>query len=230
VAILCCQAGMLSQYSFAPVRFEDRLRPPEGLTFAVAVSGVAAAKTGAAMRSYNRAAAVARAAVEAWNQAAVRRDPHLGAAMAGSPGAAGALRDVLGRARRRGFSPGELAGRAEQFEAECRLIPQAVEALRSGHYARLGELVDISQGLARRWLGNQAPQTIALAAQARELGALAASAFGAGFGGSVWALVESATAGRFLQSWRGRYAADFPAEARRAEFFTTLPSGPARRF
>lgn len=230
VAILCCQAGMLSQYSFAPVRFEDRLRPPEGLTFAVAVSGVAAAKTGAAMRSYNRAAAVARVAVEAWNQATGRRDPHLGAAMAGGPGAASALRDVLRRARHCEFAPGELAGRAEQFEAECRLVPQAVEALRGGHYARLGELVDISQGLARRWLGNQAPQTIALAAQARELGALAASAFGAGFGGSVWALVESSTAGRFLQSWRRRYAAIFPAEARRAEFFTTLPAGPARRF
>jgi len=38
-------------------------------------------------------------------------------------------------------------------------------------------------------LGNQIPQTIFLAKTARQLGAVAASAFGAGFGGSVWALV-----------------------------------------
>ena len=39
-------------------------------------------------------------------------------------------------------------------------------------------------------LGNQVPETIALARAALAHGAFAACSFGAGFGGSVWALVE----------------------------------------
>ena len=61
--------------------------------------------------------------------------------------------------------------------------------------AAFGDLVDRSQQLAERRLGNQVPETIELARSARELGARAASAFGAGFGGSVWALVSRADAG-----------------------------------
>ncbi len=50
-------------------------------------------------------------------------------------------------------------------------------------------MAERSQEAAERWLGNQIPETIALARLARHVGATAASAFGAGFGGSVWALV-----------------------------------------
>ena len=42
---------------------------------------------------------------------------------------------------------------------------------------------------------------MALARAAREHGALAASSFGAGFGGSVWALVERAAAEDFATRW-----------------------------
>ena len=54
------------------------------------------------------------------------------------------------------------------------------------------------------------PQTSALAALARESGAFAASSFGAGFGGSVWALAEAEDAAEFLERWRSRYVARFP--------------------
>jgi galactokinase len=67
-----------------------------------------------------------------------------------------------------------------------------------------------------------------LAASARRLGALAASAFGAGFGGSVWALVEKAKAGDFLARWSREYAAAHPAPAAAAEFFLTT-AGPAAK-
>ncbi len=56
---------------------------------------------------------------------------------------------------------------------------------------QFGRLVDRSQQASATLLGNQVPETIALARLAREHGALAASAFGAGFGGSVWALMTS---------------------------------------
>src|SRR5699024_12638852 len=48
-------------------------------------------------------------------------------------------------------------------------------------------------------------ETIALQRIARELGAHAASAFGAGFGGSVWALVPEQEAGAFAERWAAHY-------------------------
>ena len=70
------------------------------------------------------------------------------------------------------------------------------------------------------------PQTIFLARSARELGAAAGSAFGAGFGGSVWALVALSDAETFLDRWAQAYRRRFAASASRASFFLTRP-GPA---
>ena len=85
---------------------------------------------------------------------------------------------------------------------------------------------DRSQAAAELWLGNQIPETIALARLARTCGALAASAFGAGFGGSVWALVQEAEAPAFLEQWRSRYLANFPDRLPKAEFFPTSAGPP----
>jgi galactokinase len=86
--------------------------------------------------------------------------------------------------------------------------------------------VDRSQDAVERWLGNQVPETIDLARSARELGAAAASAFGAGFGGSVWALVREGDSQRFLTDWAHAYRQRHPAAADRAVFFETN-AGPA---
>jgi galactokinase len=75
-------------------------------------------------------------------------------------------------------------------------------------------------------LKNQVPETVHLARRARELGATAASAFGAGFGGSVWALVTREGAEEFLRRWRDDYSRHFPQHAARARFFGTT-AGPA---
>ena len=53
---------------------------------------------------------------------------------------------------------------------------------------------------------------------------VAASAFGAGFGGSVWALVGEAGAGAFLDRWARGYAGAFPAQ--QGSFFLSQ-AGPA---
>ena len=86
--------------------------------------------------------------------------------------------------------------------------------------------MDRSQELTDSLLGNQVPETIALARLGRECGAAGASAFGAGFGGSVWALIEEEGAGAFLEAWTDRYEKAFPEAASRARFFTTQ-AGPA---
>jgi galactokinase len=111
--------------------------------------------------------------------------------------------------------------RLEQFRAEMEIIPAAIAALERNDLAALGTLVDKSQRNAELLLENQIPETIFLAREARELGAVAASAFGAGFGGSVYALVPQRDAPGFVQNWRQRYAAAFPVRSNSATFFTT---------
>ena len=91
----------------------------------------------------------------------------------------------------------------------------------------LGELIDRSQLGAEQGLGNQVPETVHLQRTARKLGAVAASAFGAGFGGSVWALVPDEALDRFIQAWRTDYLETFPDRQGRAQFLTTRAGIPA---
>lgn len=226
-AILCCRPGHLLQASFRPVRLERSVPLPDGLTFVVAFCGVHAEKTGAAMASYNRAAELTRIATEIWRAGTGRDDPHLAAALESAPDALFRLRGILSRAAHPRATASDLIARVEQFAEESRvIIPAASDALARGDVAAFGELVDRSQHLAETRLGNQIAETIVLARIARELGAAAASAFGAGFGGSVWALVEEEAATEFTERWRARYLERFPEHTARFVAFATRP-GPA---
>jgi len=229
-AMLCSRPGSLAQYAYCPVRLERRVPMPAGYAFAIASSGVAAEKTGPAMSAYNRASRLAADAARAWREATGRTDPHLAAALAsGERGAvAERMRGVLRRRTAAGPSPAEdLLARFSHFLAENEeVLPAAGDALADGRLDEFGRLVDRSQHLAGTLLGNQVPQTRLLARAARDLGAAAASAFGAGFGGSVWALVPGDDAAAFLEAWAGRYRAALPEDAARAAFFTS-GAGPA---
>ena len=88
------------------------------------------------------------------------------------------------------FAAADLVRRLRHFLAEDARVPLAADAFQRRDRAALGALSDASQHDADALLGNQIPETCALAALARESGAFAASSFGAGFGGSVWALVD----------------------------------------
>jgi galactokinase len=229
-AILCCQAGNLAQYRFCPVRHERTIPLPAEFTFAVAFSGVAAHKTGNALDQYNRLSLAVRKIVELWNGSSGRRDSTLAAAVASAPDAADRLRDILRASHHRDFSPADLLDRFNQFMAEnYEIIPAASEALTKSDVVRFGDFVDRSERGAEQLLRNQVPETIALARSARELGALAASAFGAGFGGSVWALIATSAAPDFLTRWSRQYRADFPARASASSFFLTHPGPPATK-
>ena len=123
-----------------------------------------------------------------------------------------------------------ICGVVGRFDLHLRQILEIVgpagDALAVGDLTRFGELVDRSQQLTTDLLQNQVSETVDLAAQARAEGAVAASAFGAGFGGSVWALVPATEAEGFLVAWRCAYAATHGAVAARADFFITQ-AGPA---
>lgn len=228
-AILCGRTGELVQYAFRPVRFERAVPLPAGHVFAIGASGVVAEKTGSARERYNRAADQMRVAVELWCAESGSEHTSVGAILDTEPAATDRLCAVLGNARHPQFASAALVARVRQFVEESgELIPDSVDALARHDLARFGELVDRSQELAIRALGNQVEETIELARSARALGAAAASAFGAGFGGSVWALVPENTADRFLSVWRRRYLDRFPGRARAAEFFTTAAAPPAR--
>ena len=62
-----------------------------------------------------------------------------------------------------------------------------------------------------RGLENQLPQTNALQRLARAGGAVAASAFGAGFGGAVWAIIRADDAPAFSIAWLAAYAQEVPS-------------------
>jgi galactokinase len=123
-----------------------------------------------------------------------------------------------------------LRGRLTQLTAECQvIIPGVGDALARRDFALVAELVSASQLGAEIELRNQVPETIALVDAARPGGAVAASAFGAGFGGSVWALVPVETADSFVETWRSGYLDRFPERRPRARFFRTRPAPPAVR-
>ena len=98
--------------------------------------------------------------------------------------------------------------------------------MRRNDLTGLGMTVDLSQTLAERMLGNQVPETIALAHRARELGAVAASAFGAGFGGSVYAVVPEEKAAAFMSQWSTDYVRQFPHRREGSTFFETRLGPP----
>ena len=227
VAILCAEPGRILQYAFMPVRREAVYAFPADHVLVVAASGVLAEKSAGARIAYNRAAALVGRLLGMWNRTV--RDDYASLADAVRSDV-----DVPGRLRALAAADDEgalLVPRLEQFLLESfELVPAAARVLAHGPLAELGAIVDRSQQAAETLLGNQVPETVALARLAREAGAVAASAFGAGFGGSVWALVPTAAADAFTETWRARYRAAFPEAGARATFFASPATSGAQQW
>lgn len=229
-AILLSLPGAWSCYRYHPVERLRAIALPDALTLVIATSGVTAAKTGGARDRYNRAADLVAELVAL----ATRRLPELQFGQSttladvvdSSPDAVDHLRAAAASQTSARFSAGDLIRRLDHFlEEDRRLLPAALDALDGGDWTRFGTVVDRSQLAAETLLGNQVPETITLQRLARELGAIAASAFGAGFGGSVWALVPADQADEFAGRLLQRFAGAHPDAARRARHFATCP-GP----
>ena len=200
-AIVAGKPGSLSSFAFVPLRHVDEVRVPDDWCFVVTPSGIAADKTGGAKGPYNNLARGAAVLLSLWN-GSYAHAASLAAALATAPDAAVRLRELAGRSRVEDWSPGKLTNRLDHFIRENARIPLAVEAFRQADSAALDRLSADSQRDAEILLGNQVPETAALAGSARARGAFAASSFGAGFGGSVWALVHRDAAPEFAASWR----------------------------
>lgn len=221
-AILCSRSGEIAQWAFRPLRHERSMRLDDDWRFVVASSGVAADETGS-----RRLVESAGAIVALWNRSTGRGDETLFSVLANGPDVPERLRRLIRSVAVPGFEAASLAARLDQFLEEALvLVPAAGDLLERGEVGMLGEAVDRSQELAERLLDNQVPETSFLARSARRLGALAASSFGGGFGGSVWALVRTDEADGFRRRWAEAYAAEFSGAAADSRFFTTRP-GPA---
>ena len=229
-AVLGCQRNTLSEYSYCPVEFQRHISVPDGYCFAIGSTGVVAEKTGTAMEKYNRASRLARIVSELWCRETGRDEPHLAAILESSPDAADRLRQIIETATLGddSITRDDLLTRFEHFRQEnCEFLPAAGDALARGDLKGFGCQVDQSQRAAEQLLGNQVPETSFLAASARENGAAAASAFGAGFGGSVWAMIQTDRTSSFLESWSAAYKSQFPEHAANCQFFTTAAAPAA---
>ena len=120
--------------------------------------------------------------------------------------------------------------RYEQFHAESEVIIPTVASAFAGCgenlRVTLSREVERSHALTSSHLRNTLPETDWLPACARRLGAVAASAFGAGFGGSVWALVAAEEASSFREAWSREYTSAYPDRQQYARFFVMDAPAP----
>ncbi|MBX3291086.1 MAG: hypothetical protein KF855_17390, partial [Acidobacteria bacterium] len=215
-AITLSRKNFLHRIAFSPLREEIRFDFPADMCFVVASSGVAAEKTGAALGLYNSLSMMVSAVTGtiAKSETLARIIENIGIENVRQQITEGTFE----------FPTQQLLDRIEQFYVEnFHIIPKVSELLGEGKMNEVGELINLSQQNAERLLGNQIDETIFLQRSARELGAVAASAFGAGFGGSVYAVASVNDAGSFLRSWRETYLKHFPQHEKASEFFLTRP-------
>lgn len=225
VAILCNTAGHVGAYRYLPAALVGEASFPAHWALLVAVSGVRATKTGGAQADFNRAADLVRGLVSSWNDETGRADASLAAALESSADAPERLERLAGRS---GDAPWLLA-RLAQFRRETeQVVPGALAAVSAVDGEALGRWAVESQQGAETALRNQVPETMFLARAAMASGAIASSAFGAGFGGAVWAICLRDAADELRERWQALYARDFPARAAKADWLSLRPSAGVR--
>lgn len=226
-AILGSRPGALVRMGFAPVRRIGVVPLPSDHVFVVGVSGVVADKTGSARERYNAVSARARELVALWNQAHGTQLVSLAAVLATAPEASEALHTLIEMTVELADHRAVLHARLTQFTRELTThIPAAAAALAAGDLTAFGAAAAASHREGASMLGNGVPETDALQRLAVHHGAVAASAFGAGFGGSVWALVPRMYATAFAKRWLDAFRAAHPERAGRAATFVT-EAGPS---
>ena len=229
--MLCGAQDRLLLAGFDPMRIDQTISFPAQWALVVGVSGVLAHKTGAALEDYNRGPSTVQAVLARWNESTGRTDATLAGAVrylvgeatgeqaAGDP----ALKDLLGLCE-----PGYERQRIEQFLTESLVLVPAGARLIAAADPGVGEVLHRSQELADRGLCNQVPQTRLMVSLARQAGAIGASSFGAGWGGSVYALVRADDAEAFAAQWIGAYRDREPG-AEQAAVIVTRPGPGACR-
>ena len=206
IAICASRNGTVGEYTYLPGRVVQRVAWPADWRIVVLNSGVKATKTGNARVAYNRVADSVRAMVAAWNAETGRADVTLADALASSPNAFDAMLALAERVATPEMSADYLGRRLAQYRDETtQVVPRLVDAIARGDAAMAGDCLRESQRFAEESLENQVAHTAWLAKNAAALGAAGATAFGAGFGGAVWALVCGGDARAFAKRWVDAY-------------------------
>jgi len=231
VAVLCSKKDHIGHYSYLPTIAQAYADLGAHLTFVVAHSGVFAEKTGNALELYNRASTLS----EEVQKLILAGDSELNTRTLGESLRTGkADLDTVFKFIRDHSDlsiANNLCDRYSQFYLEnVEIIPAFMDALQRRDYSELGRQVDRSQLFATTLLKNQVDETVYLANEARQLGAIASSAFGGGFGGSVWSLIESDHSPAFMEKWKKSYEKKFPLRAKTAKFFLAQAENGAKVF
>jgi galactokinase len=230
-AMLAGTAGACSEFAFVPLRLVETVSIPPAWTFVVASSGIGSHKTGSERGAYNRLSAGTAVLLDLWNRRETPCDS-LGAALASSESALERLRAIAERSAVPDWSGPALRDRLDHFAREDGRVAESVLALRRADADTFGRLAAESQADAELLLANQVPETSALVRVARDAGAVAARSFGAGFGGSAWAMIESAGEKddrQFLDRWMSAYRSTCPEASAHSVAFVSKPGPPVTR-
>ncbi len=199
---------------YCPTQIIEALGLPENCHICVAYSGKKAEKTGDAKAGFNRLSLDARSAVRALNRIAQSQLQLLRDFFPSLP--AGKRADIAYNKLARDDE--SLAERVFQFFKERELTERAVACLKTNDLRGYGRLLNQSHDLSKKYLRNIAQEVDFLQRSANELGALGASGFGAGFGGSCYAVVDSSRSDEFLERWKTAYTLRYPHFRSSAQF------------
>ncbi|MCK4804985.1 MAG: hypothetical protein KAT88_10515, partial [Spirochaetes bacterium] len=111
-----------------------------------------------------------------------------------------------------------LAERAYQFFKETCITAQAVKCLKEGQIKEFGTLINESHDLSKNYLKNIVPEIDFLQRSANNAGAAGATGFGAGFGGSCYAIVRESHFTDFIEKWKEEYLKKYPQFKDLAQF------------
>jgi galactokinase len=204
-AIILGEKNRLLFCRYCPTQLLQKVSIPEAYVVVVAYSGKRAEKTKDAMAKYNRLSGDAVRAVQALNEK--------------NGTSYRFLRDFypeLPHRERTEAMADQLKGekslfeRAYQFFREREIIFEAVECLKGRRMEAYGRLINESHDLSKKYLKNIAAEVDYLQQSANELGALGATGFGGGFGGSCYAVIQESRADNFIGQWREKYHRHFP--------------------
>jgi len=224
-AILNCRPGMLSLYQYAPTVFKADVAWPPDWALVVAFSGVRAEKTREALEKYNLASRRAVLAVDVFNRESGKKLRSLSEIEMEMRGVS--YPTWLNTLGVNNAAPEELdlPGRVRQFLLEEReTTPRVLLSLMRGDLDALGKAISASHRASRRSLWNIAPEVDYLQRSAIKLGAAGASGFGAGFGGSIFAVTRIQNAAEFAAAWQHGYAKRYPEREGESAFFLARPS------
>jgi galactokinase len=237
-AMLAGTAGACSAFRFVPMRHLETVALPSSWRIVISSSGIGSHKTGTERLAYNRLSEGAHALLQLWNQhygtaagdaSSISSTGSLAAVLSSSHDGARLLRELASRSQVRGWTAEALTGRLDHFIREDARVETAVAALHAADAATFGRLAAESQTDAEELLRNQVPETSGLVRAALRAGAVGARNFGAGFGGSAWALISAADGSRFGGAWLAEYRREYPEAAARSVAFAGDPGPPVIR-